>query len=298
MRRKNLFFFTLGAGLVASGLWGLSVGPLTSFSAGTPIKSAEVNANFSTLRSAIEALEAPIGVSRLSIGGTIGDGKVIKAQGGNLVWADDATGGVSFGVDLTGNSTTNPGLRVLNNATAGTGIQGEVATTGYGVLGKAGGSGIGVRGEAVTALGAGVEGFVPGTGWGVRGITNGSGIGVEGRSQGLGVGVSARAVSGGTALLIEGPIAVPNNINRPAFLHTATTGNINASRTTLDNPMTNNDPDAILIVTHVSSGADPFINAPIGVSYDSGAGRWRIFRADGNNMPDGAKFNVLVIKQR
>lgn len=56
----------LGFTLAATGLYALSVGSLTTFTPGTPIKSSEVNSNFSVLRSAIEALEAPIGPSRLA----------------------------------------------------------------------------------------------------------------------------------------------------------------------------------------------------------------------------------------
>jgi len=329
MRGKNLFFFTLGAGCVAAGLWGLSVGALTDFTAGSPIRASEVNSNFTTLRTAIQALEQPVGVSRLAIGGTIGDGKVLTAQGGNLVWGD-ATGGAAFGANLTGNNAAAPGFKVHNEATNSTGIQGEVATTGYGVRGVAIGAGVGVFGETQTSggvgvlgqtpgtgygvrgvsdgsgvgvagvaqgsLGAGVLGSVPGTGWGVRGISSNSGIGVEGESQaGPGAGVSAKASLAGTALLIDGSIGVRGNA--PAFLHTATPTNVDASRTIIDNPMTNGDPNAMLVVTYVISATDPLITAPIGVYYDSGSGRWLIFRADGNNMPFGAKFNVLVIKK-
>ncbi|WP_333660017.1 hypothetical protein, partial [Meiothermus cerbereus] len=168
--------------------------------------------------------------------------------------------------------------------------------TGYGVRGVSDGSGVGVAGEAQGNFGAGVLGRVPGTGWGVRGISSNSGIGVEGESQaGPGAGVSAKASLAGTALLIDGSIGVRGNA--PAFLHTATPTNVDASRTIIDNPMTNGDPNAMLVVTYVISATDPLITAPIGVYYDSGSGRWLIFRADGNNMPFGAKFNVLVIKK-
>lgn len=66
MNGKNLKYLVLGFTLAATGLYALSVGSLTTFAPGTPIKSSEVNSNFSTLRSAIEALEAPIGPSRLA----------------------------------------------------------------------------------------------------------------------------------------------------------------------------------------------------------------------------------------
>ncbi|WP_337870876.1 hypothetical protein [Meiothermus sp.] len=66
MKGRNIFYFVLGAVLVATGLYGLSVGNLTNFTAGTPIRANEVNANFSTLRTAVEALEAPVDTARLA----------------------------------------------------------------------------------------------------------------------------------------------------------------------------------------------------------------------------------------
>lgn len=239
MRGKNLFFFVLGAGIVASGLWALSVGALTSFTAGTPIKANEVNQNFTVLRNAVEALEG-----RPSL---------------------------SFGANLTGSNASTAGFRVRNEAGGSTAI----------------------RGEGAGGLNVGVWGVVADSGWGVIGSSNGGGLGVEGRAIG-GIAISAVAPLG-TALQVNGPIRVTGN--KPAFVHSATADNINGPRTTLDNPMINGDPNAILTVTPVSNDGDPIIAVPIGVSYDGVAGRWRIFRADGNNMPDGAKFNVLVIKQ-
>jgi hypothetical protein len=276
MRGKNLFFFTLGAGLVAAGLWGLGVGTLTTFQPNTTIRAGEVNANFTVLRNAIVALEQPVGVSRLAIGGTIADGKVLKAQGGNLVWGDDQTGGAAFGASLTGTAggETGVGFKVRNDGALGTAVRGEVATTGWGVRGVAGGAGIGVQGEA-----------------------GANGIGVKGEAGTGGTGVLAKSDQG-TALLVEGSIGVRGD--RPAaFVHTAFTGlpglgipgNISGSSTTINNPLTNNDPNAILIVTPVGD------NAPsVRVSYDGANGRWRIQRIDGANMPNEVQFNVLVIK--
>lgn len=66
MKGRNIFYFVLGAVLVATGLYGLSVGNLTNFTAGTPIRANEVNTNFSVLRAAIETLEAPVDTARLA----------------------------------------------------------------------------------------------------------------------------------------------------------------------------------------------------------------------------------------
>jgi hypothetical protein len=263
------------------------------------------------LRNAIVALEQPVGVSRLAISGDIADGKVLKAQGGNLVWGDDQTGGAAFGASLTGTAagnaegSTGVGFKVRNEGALGTAVRGEVAITGWGVRGVAGGAGIGVQGEAA-ANGVGVRGQVPTTGWGVRGVAGGAGIGVQGEAGANGIGVRGEAGTGGTgvlaksdqgtALLVEGSIGVRGS--RPAaFVHTANAGNITANTTAIDNPLTNGDRNAILIVTPQSTTPEPFVNAPIGVGYDTAVNRWFIFRTDGAVMPNGAKFNVLVIKQ-
>jgi hypothetical protein len=263
MRGKNLFFFVLGAALVAAGLWGLSVGDLITFTAGTPIRASEVNNNFTVLRDAIVELEGRTG----------------------------------FGASLTGNAEEDVGFMVINGGRAGTAVWAEsAATVGRGVLGISGGAGVGVRGEAAGAGGTGVEGQVPTTGWGVRGISGGDGIGVQGEAAGeRGAGVLAKS-DAGTALLVEGSIGVRGS--RPAaFVHTTASGNITNNYSKIDNPLTNGDPNAILIVTLLSVGGERPLTAPFGVWYSSLYSRWTIFRADGDPMPQGVSFNVLVIKR-
>ena len=112
--------FTLGGVLVAGGLTAIAVGDLIQFTPGTAIKSADVNQNLATLRSAVQALEAPVSSARLAdasvtaskladasvttpkladasitapklaVGGTAADGKVLRLQSGQLTWADGA----------------------------------------------------------------------------------------------------------------------------------------------------------------------------------------------------------------
>jgi hypothetical protein len=329
MRGKNLFFFVLGAGLVAAGLWGLSVGALTTFTAGTPIRASEVNNNFTVLRNAIVELEGRTGFGASLTGNANGDaegstgvGFKVRNEGelGTAVRGEVATvgwgvrgvaGGSGIGVQGEAAGTSGIGVRGQVATTgwgvrgvaggAGVGVQGEaagaggigvrgqVATTGLGVSGFAGGAGIGVQGEAA-ANGIGVRGQVPTTGWGVRGVAGGAGIGVQGEAGTGGAGVLAKSDQG-TALLVEGSIGVRGT--RPAaFVHTANAGNISGANTIIDNPLTNDDPNAILIITLVGN-----LNAPIGVFYDDPGGRWRISRTDGGAMPNGTKFNVLVIKR-
>jgi hypothetical protein len=79
------------------------------------------------------------------------------------------------------------------------------------------------------------------------------------------------------------------------FVHTATVGNSAADYTTLDYPLTNGNPNAILLVTqnfnpgNVGGSSD---DHPFGVEYFSG--QWRIYNEDGVAIPPGAAFNVFL----
>ncbi len=82
-----------------------------------------------------------------------------------------------------------------------------------------------------------------------------------------------------------------------AFVHTAASGNITGNYTLIDNPATNNNPNAMLFVTQNwnpgGSGGEIYNDHPIGVWY-SPAGKWSVFNQDGAAMPNGAAFNVFV----
>ena len=83
----------------------------------------------------------------------------------------------------------------------------------------------------------------------------------------------------------------------PVFVHEATAGNISGHMTEIDHPLTNGDPDAILIVTQNWSVNDVYNDQSIGVYYESFTNKWRIFNQNTTEaMPVGAAFNVLVVK--
>ena len=96
------------------------------------------------------------------------------------------------------------------------------------------------------------------------------------------------------------PVGASFNIAIPAvdastFVHSATAGNIALNWTTIDSPVTNGDPDAIV---HVTQNWNPsrfgglYNDHSIGVWYDGA--RWAIFNQDLAAMQEGAFFNVSI----
>lgn len=179
-------------------------------------------------------------------------------------------------VSSTAPGSWSTGLRGINNGTGGTGI--------------------------------GVHGSQAGWGWGVYGQVDGNGRGVYGKSDGEnGVGVyAAGSSSTGTALMLsDGGIRVNGaglDTNTPVFIHQATAENIMCLFdwcTEIDHPLTNGDPNAILIVTQnytPGGNVGVYTSHPVGVQYDNGHAKWQIFHLDFVVMPEEVTFNVLVVK--
>lgn len=187
IRGRDLKYFALGAIIVASGLsvWAAVTIPNT-FTAGTVIKSAEVNANFSALKTFVDALETN---KQTRVTATCAAGSSISAiaTDGTVTCETDDVGGPGsflFGSSISG-SSAGPGLKVVVTGGLATAIYGESATTGTGVLGKSAG-------------GQGVYGWAVAGGDGVFGTAS-SGNGVNG-STSTGVAVQANASTSGTAL--------------------------------------------------------------------------------------------------
>jgi hypothetical protein len=92
------------------------------------------------------------------------------------------------------------------------------------------------------------------------------------------------------ALSISGPIHVQGS-KPAAFVHTASAPSNHV--TIIDHPSTNDNPDAIVMVTQRWEGV--YNPHEVGVFY--AGGRWRIFNQDIAAMPVGAQFNIFVINR-
>ena len=81
------------------------------------------------------------------------------------------------------------------------------------------------------------------------------------------------------------------------FVHTATATNLISQSSFIDHPLTNGNPNAIVLVTqnwNPGGGTGTYNNHPIGVWYSSSAKKWAIFNEDQLDMPEGSSFNVLI----
>ncbi len=86
---------------------------------------------------------------------------------------------------------------------------------------------------------------------------------------------------------------------QPVFVHRATSKNISANSTYIDNRRINGNPDAVLSVTqswNPGGGDGTYNNHPVGVWYDrSRGGKWAVFNQDRSAMTRGAAFNIVVL---
>ncbi len=84
------------------------------------------------------------------------------------------------------------------------------------------------------------------------------------------------------------------------FVHRATIENISGNSTYVDHPLTNGNPDAILLVTpnwSPEGTISVYNDHSIGVWYDPNAQRWAVFNQDLAAMPEGTAFNVGLREQ-
>ncbi|MFN0203667.1 MAG: hypothetical protein ACKVTZ_19225 [Bacteroidia bacterium] len=79
------------------------------------------------------------------------------------------------------------------------------------------------------------------------------------------------------------------------FVHTATASNTTGNWTVIDNPATNNNPNAIIIVTQrFNSTASVYNNRAVGAWYNTKLNKWTIFNEDQSPLAANLQFNVKV----
>ena len=81
------------------------------------------------------------------------------------------------------------------------------------------------------------------------------------------------------------------------FTHRSGLVNTVANSTYLDDPLTNDEPDAVVSVTqnwNPGGGGGVYNDHHVGVRYDEDVDKWMVYNNDGARMPDGAAFNVAV----
>jgi hypothetical protein len=171
--------------------------------------------------------------------------------------------------------------------------------------------------------GHGVQGYSVGSGRGVGGYNNGTGqagyfrIGNEasnadavfietvGNGKALSVrsvdgpAIYARSSNGGPALQTDGGgIKVTGagvNTNTWVYVHQTSNANTSGTRTYLNNPLINDNPNAIIMVTNAFHGNSLFPR-PVAVGYDSGNTRWYLHDMDNEEMlPGGYRFNIMIV---
>jgi hypothetical protein len=92
-------------------------------------------------------------------------------------------------------------------------------------------------------------------------------------------------------------ILIPGYGGFNKFVHTVTSGNQSGNYTHIDNPLLNENPDAVIFITQVvnpGGGTEYYNNHPVGVWYDPFFERWSIFNQDGAGMNLDRSFFVLV----
>jgi hypothetical protein len=125
---------------------------------------------------------------------------------------------------------------------------------------------------------------------------------LEAATNGTGAALKLSAPTNGTALEINGGALKVTGAgigtNTTVFIHQETTGGTNA--TTINHPLINGDPNAILIVTYNETGSGTPISLPTGgygVRYNSATNQWEIYLLDSTQtIPAGATFNVMIVK--
>jgi hypothetical protein len=227
--------------------------------------------------------DKPAPLERFS--GVVGGGPALLVE--NLSTAHHSVG-IEVHVGGDDAEVRNFGLSATADQQGGIGLIGRGD---YGVVGQSPDN-VGVMGFGTT----GVYGFSNDPG----------GSGVEGHTASpSGIGVLASTPEPViTALAIDtGNIRVlgaGQNTPTPVFIHVASEQNTRGAYTILDHPMTNGDPNAILIVTQrmflAGASEERAAAGSFSVGYNQQAEKWMIELQSGKPIAINAAFNVLVFK--
>lgn len=249
-----------------------------------------------------------------------------QGSGAGITWnAAGVWGDTSTNIGVLGTSSSGWGV-YGKSVGSGSGVKGE-SSTGYGVEAVSAGTGLYARGgnaiysEGLASNGTGVWG-VANNGTGARGVygNSSSGTGVVGRTTAAN-GTGVEAIGNGsntTALKItNGGIKVTGageNTSTSVFTHKASDSNIYHATmpynpkvftaTMIDNPYTNNNPNALLFITY-NGLTLAFESMAPAVFYNSGqvstwpTNRWYIYNTPPAFEDQGIlaidSFNVMVI---
>ncbi len=303
-----------------------------AFAPNTAISSAQMNENFAAFQAAVNSKQDLVtgACSAGNAIRAIDAAGAVTCQATGASFGDALTGSAASPGFSVANSDPN-GSGLVGRHSSGIGIapavEGNTDSAGpnaVGVLGRVtsaspGGFSAAVRGinAGTSGNGIGVYGSQDGAGWGVYGTaptgigvlgTSTSGSGLVGNSatgrgvygavsdvNGTGVAASGAGPAGTALSIANGGIKVVGagvGTATPVFIHLTSAANTSGNVTFLDNPLTNGDPDAIVLVTHRWTGT--YLNHATGVYYTGT--RWAIFNEDLAAMPLGVPFNVLVVK--
>jgi len=136
-------------------------------------------------------------------------------------------------------------------------------------------------------------------------IAQNGNVGIGTNNPSAALEIVGTTVSNAAVRISKGGISVSGagiGTGTPAFVHRATAANIEGGathRTTITNPLTDGDHDAILIVTpnyNPGETGNVLDSHPIGVYYNPALSKWQIFHQDLVAMTLNAAYNVLVIK--
>ncbi len=92
-------------------------------------------------------------------------------------------------------------------------------------------------------------------------------------------------------------VLVVQKANKKVFVQTATTANTLGGATYINSPLTNDNPNAMILITPNldPNGTNGFVNDhPIGAYYNTTLQQWGVLNEDGTPMGIGAHFNIMI----